>query len=60
MDDEKIGAQGLQQFISLLREMNEETRIAYLKECEYEEKNGRNDGWVQEGYRKYLEAAKYV
>ena len=28
MDDEKIGAQGLQQFISLLREMNEETRIA--------------------------------
>jgi hypothetical protein len=40
--------------------MNEETRIAYLKECEYEAKNGRNDGWVQEGYRKYLEAAKYV
>ena len=60
MDDEKIGAQGLQQFISLLREMNEETRIAYLKECEYEAKNGRNDCWVQEGYRKYLEAAKYV
>jgi hypothetical protein len=40
--------------------MNEETRNAYLKECEYEAKNGRNDGWVQEGYRKYLEAAKYV
>tara|TARA_R110000868_G_C10372717_1_gene718556 strand:+ start:361 stop:483 length:123 start_codon:yes stop_codon:yes gene_type:complete len=40
--------------------MNEEARIAYLKECKYEATNGRNDGWVQEGYRKYLEAAKYV
>ena len=60
MDDEKNREERLRQFILLLRTMNEEARIAYLKECKYEATNGRNDGWVQEGYRKYLEAAKYV
>ena len=60
MDDEKNREEKLRQFILLLRTMNEEARIAYLKESKYEVTNWRNDGWVQEGYRKYLEAAKYV
>ena len=44
MDDEKNREEKLRQFILLLREMNEETRIAYLKESKYEVTNWRNDG----------------
>jgi hypothetical protein len=60
MDDEKGGEKRFFQFIQLLKSMDEQTRNEYIEECEFEAKNGRNDGWVLEYYRNFLEAAKYV
>jgi hypothetical protein len=60
MDDEKGGEKRFFQFIQLLKSMDEQTRNEYIEECEFEAKNDRNDGWVLEYYRNFLEAAKYV
>ena len=60
MDDEKGGEKRFFEFIQLLKSMDEKTRNEYIKECEFEAKNERNDGWVIGYYRNFLEAAKYV
>ena len=60
MDDEKGGKKKLRQLILQLKHMDDSTRKKYIKECEFEAINPRNDGWSIEFYKEVLEAAKHV
>lgn len=60
MDDENRGDARFQRVILELRHLSKEQREQYIKECEIESKNFRNDGWSIEFYKEILEAAKNV
>ena len=68
MDDKGCGKKGFQQVKSMtlaealkdLLGMDLNKRESWLSKCKHEATSGYNDGWTQEFYQTYLNAAKHL